>query len=63
MYTNARRFIFILFLIYKAKTWNKFCSVMCENQFCNSENNNDCTQCQSPWEYDSINNNCHLSPT
>ena len=41
---------------------NKFCSIFCNNQQCNSINSNDCTSCRSPFSDDGT-GNCIVDPT
>ena len=54
----------VLFCLLKqVETWNKFCSVLCSNQQCNSTAFGSCTgSCASPWTWNSTTNVCDLLP-
>lgn len=44
--------------------WNKFCSVVCGNQSCNTNAYSDCSSsCSSPWTWTAANSSCDVLPT
>lgn len=56
----------IFFLIIRqAQNWNKFCSVYCQNQQCNSQNSNDCmgNTCASGFVWNAGASTCEISAT
>ncbi len=66
MNLSQRRFvisILILYLFEQVETWNKFCSVICANQQCNTANYADCKACILPWTWNTTTNVCQLLPT
>lgn len=54
--------VVILCLLKEVETWNKFCSVICSSQQCNSEAFGDCTQCASPWTWNPTTSVCEILP-
>ena len=63
MISNAKFVIIWTWLAIQTNGWNKFCSVMCPLNQCNSEAHGDCTSnfCQNPWTWNATLNTCDIS--
>lgn len=55
--------LIISVLIRQSHTWNKFCSVFCDDQKCNTQNSNDCyaDSCASGFAWNTTLNKCEAS--
>lgn len=62
---NTLILLTLLAIVRYVDNWNKFCSVVCNSQKCNSMNYADCdpNQCQSPWTWNTTTNICEVLPT